>query len=87
MISIIELLLRDLEAKLNEQDITLQVTSEAKAFIRDASYSSTFGARPTKRYIERHLETMIGKLIIKGELSPHSTCVIDATDQLNYTVK
>ncbi|MEC9485461.1 MAG: ATP-dependent chaperone ClpB [Candidatus Izemoplasma sp.] len=87
MIQIIELLLHDLEYKLNEQDITLSVTDRAKAFIRDASYSSTFGARPTKRYIERHIETTVGKHIIKGALSPGDTLTINANDnELLYEI-
>jgi ATP-dependent Clp protease ATP-binding subunit ClpB len=80
-------MLKSLNQKLAAQHMTLQVTDNALAYIRDVSYSPTFGARPTKRYIERTLETDIAKRIIKGDLTPHQTIVIDAKDTLVYTIK
>ena len=87
MIQIIDLLLRDLQHKLSLQEIELEVTDQAKAYIRDESYSVTYGARPTKRYMERHLETEIGKLIIKGDLLPGKTCEIDCLNGLVFDIK
>jgi ATP-dependent Clp protease ATP-binding subunit ClpB len=88
MIEIIDLLLEKLRNKLLERNIELEVTMNAKALIRDQSYSPTYGARPTKRYIERNIETSVGKLIIEGSLYDSKTLLIDANkEKLVYNVR
>lgn len=85
MINIIDLFLNDLKVKLSEQKISLNVTKKAKEYIRDTSYDPNYGARPTKRFIERHLETEISKLLIQGNLKENNTLIIDVqNNQLIY---
>ncbi|NBG89453.1 ATP-dependent chaperone ClpB [Isachenkonia alkalipeptolytica] len=74
---IVELGLRDLQKRLDDRHISLNITKEGKRLIAEESYSPVYGARPLKRYIQKHLETQIGRMIIKGELQDHQTIKID----------
>ena len=73
---IVELSLKDLQKRLDDRHITLTITEEGKRVIAENSYSPVYGARPLKRYIQRHLETELGRMIIKGELYDHKTARI-----------
>ncbi len=77
LLKIVDLSLRDLQNRLVDRHITLSVTEKGKQLIAKESYSPVYGARPLKRYIQKHLETQIGRMIIKGELQDHHTLVID----------
>ncbi len=68
VIKIIDLALSDIQKRLNERRIGLNVTQEAKSLIADNSYTPVYGARPVKRYLQKIIETQIGRLIIGGEL-------------------
>ena len=83
---IIDLLLKKLKGRLEEQQLHLQVTEAAKDFIADASYDPLYGARPLKRYIQGKVETMIARKIIAGDLSLGTTLTVDV-DQDNLVVK
>ncbi len=88
IIQIISLEIAKLEAKLTEKGIKFIVTKLAKELIADASYSPTYGARPVKRYIQRHLETKLGKLIIKGDIKDGTKVTLDAkNDKLDFSVE
>ena len=65
IIKIIDLSLKDLAKRLEDKKISLEVTEEAKDFIADMAYSQVYGARPVKRYIQKNMETEIGKMIIR----------------------
>ena len=80
IIKIIELVLKDMQKRLDDRHINLNVTEKAKQFIADTAYSPVYGARPVKRYLQKFVETEIGKMIIKGELPDNSTIVIDVQD-------
>lgn len=76
IIQIIDLAVMDVQKRLNERNMKLVVTDEAKQYIAEQAYSPVYGARPVKRYLQRHLETEIGKMIIKGELQEGDTVTI-----------
>ena len=80
IVRIIELALNDIQNRLNDRRINLVVTDAAKRLIADSSYSSVYGARPVKRYLQKHVETEIGKLIIKGDAGENSGIVVDVRD-------
>jgi len=67
---IIDLLLKNLEKRLSDKELKLNVTDEAKEFIADSAYDPIYGARPLKRYIQKEIETEISKQIIA--LDPES---------------
>ena len=75
---IIDLQLADLQKRLDQKQITLQLTDEAKQFIIDKAYDPIYGARPLKRFLQSHVETMLGRKIIADEIAPDSTVVLDS---------
>ena len=77
---IVDLLLSDVRHRLSERGITLEVTQEAKELIAKAGYDPVYGARPLKRYIQRELETRVGRAIIADELHAGSTVTVEVRD-------
>lgn len=70
-----------IETRLEDRNIEIDVTDEAMRFILEASYSPQYGARPVKRYIQSTLETELSKLIIKGEVYENSKVNVDVEDE------
>lgn len=77
IIKIIELSLKDIQKRLDDRHIKLDVTDRAKRFIAETAYSPIYGARPVKRYLQKHIETELGKMIIKGEIGGNSIISVD----------
>jgi ATP-dependent Clp protease ATP-binding subunit ClpB len=77
IVKIIALSLEDIAKRLEERHIELSVTGAAKEFIADTAYSPEYGARPVKRYLQKELETNLGRLIIKGVVKDGSRVVVD----------
>ena len=77
---IIDIFLRDVENRLRERNITLEVTDKAKEILVEEGYDPVYGARPLKRYISNVLETEIAKKIIAGEIYDGSVALIDGVD-------
>ncbi|MBN2878909.1 MAG: ATP-dependent chaperone ClpB [Clostridia bacterium] len=65
---IIELTLIDINKRLEDRRIELSINDEAKKFIENESYDPVYGARPMKRYVQRFVETELGKAILKDEI-------------------
>lgn len=80
LVKIIELLAAGLMERLHERKIKLEITDRAKAFMAEAAYDPSFGARPLHRYLQAHLETPLAKRIIGGELSDGQTVIVDIED-------
>ena len=78
--SIVDLMLTDLRKRLADKQLNLVVTEAAKNSIIDGGYDPIYGARPLKRYIQSHVETMIAKEIIAGAHSAGDTLTVDADD-------
>ena len=76
--SIVDLMLTDLRRRLEDKQLHLDVTEAAKNAIIDGGYDPIYGARPLKRYIQAHVETMIAKEIIAGAHSAGDTLTVDA---------
>ena len=74
--SIINLLLDDLNNRLADRELHLELTEEAKDFITDHGYDPVYGARPLKRYVQKHVETLTAKIILQGEVSTGDIIVI-----------
>ena len=77
---IIDLIIEDLNKRLEDRQITISLTDEAKQFVADAAYDPSFGARPLKRYIQKHVETLAARLILRDEVDEGDTIVIDVRD-------
>ena len=76
--SIVDLMLADLRKRLEDKQLKLVVTDAAKNAIIDGGYDPIYGARPLKRYIQAHVETMIAKEIIGGAHTAGDTLTVDA---------
>ena len=78
IVKIIELLLEDIRKRLEDRHMELEVTDAAKEFIADTAYTPEYGARPVKRYLQKELETELGRMIIKDTIHDGSQVVVDA---------
>ncbi|KYQ92456.1 AAA ATPase domain-containing protein [Tieghemostelium lacteum] len=84
---IIHLQLKSVEKRLKSQNITMTVDNNALDFIITKSYDPVFGARPLKRYLEKHIVTELSKLILSGELQDNSNVhVLQKGDHLDFNV-
>jgi ATP-dependent Clp protease ATP-binding subunit ClpB len=77
---IVDLQTEDLRRRLADRDISLTMTDAARRFIAQAGYDPVYGARPLKRYLQRHLETALGRRIVSGDVPDGSTVTVDAGD-------
>ena len=85
---IIDLLLKELNERLADRELSLELTDAARTFIADHGFDPVYGARPLKRYMQKHVETLAAKLILGGEISTGATIVIDVEgDGLTARVK
>lgn len=85
--SIIDLLLTALNKRLEDRQLRCVLTDEAKYYIIDNGYDPIYGARPLRRFLQRHVETLIGKEILAGELLPGSILTVGvAGGNLQVTV-
>ena len=77
---IVHLLAGHLGRRLAERGITLTLTDKAVDAIADAGFDPVYGARPLKRYMQSHLETMLARKIVAGEILPGQTVTVDADE-------
>ena len=75
--SIVRLMLTELDRRLEDKRINVEVTDNAMNAIIDQGFDPSFGARPLKRFIQRHIETMIAHKILAGEIDMDSTVTVD----------
>jgi ATP-dependent Clp protease ATP-binding subunit ClpB len=74
---IVEIQLERLSARLAERHIALELTDQAREYLAAAGYDPQYGARPLKRAIQKELETPLGKLLLKGEVSDGQKVIVD----------
>ena len=74
---IIDLLIGKLNERLVSQQIRVELTRKAKAYIVDEAYDPEFGARPLRRYLQHTVETMLSRKLLQGNLLPGSTVTVD----------
>ncbi len=77
---IIDLLTEDLNRRLKTRRLTLRLTGEAREFIAKAGYDPVYGARPLKRFMQREVETRIGRAIIAGTILEGSVITVGVQD-------
>ena len=74
---ILDKIISEIEYRLRDKKLTLNVTEKAKKYIIENSYDEKYGARPIKRYVSRNIETLIAKAIINEDVKFNSTVTID----------
>ena len=75
---IIDLLIADVNKRLADKEISIELTPEAKNQVVEGGYDPTYGARPLKRYLQKNVETLAAKLMLQGDIGAGETIVIDA---------
>ena len=83
---IIDKIVKDIERRLSDVDIHIELTEKAKNQLIEDGYDINFGARPLKRLISRTLETELAKMIIEEKVNPKETVIVDYVDD-KYTLK
>ncbi|MDD3362435.1 MAG: ATP-dependent chaperone ClpB [Hespellia sp.] len=78
--AIIDLLIEDINHRLVEKEISIELTESAKQLIVDGGYDPMYGARPLKRYLQKNVETLAARLILAGDVVSEDVIVIDAPD-------
>ncbi len=84
---IVDLILADINRRLRERDITIELTETAKQFVTENGYEPMYGARPLKRYVQKHVETLAARVILGGDISQGDSIVIDCIDNKLTAVK
>ena len=74
---IIDLQVEEIQKRLEDREIEINFTEEAKEYVLDKSYSIQYGARPVKRFLQKELETKIGRKLIKGDIGDRDKIIID----------
>ena len=77
---IIRLIIEDLNKRLADKELTIELSKEAEQFIIDNGYDPVYGARPLKRYIQKYVETLAAKLILADEVDTGDNIVIHVED-------
>ena len=78
---VIDLQIAELQKRLDQKQITLQLTEAAKQYIIENAYDPIYGARPLKRFIQSHVETLLGRKIIADEIRPDSVVSLDSNGE------
>ena len=73
---IVDLLLEETNRRLADQELSIELTPAAKQYIADEGYDPAFGARPLKRFLQKHVETLAAKLILSSDSGLHKGAVI-----------
>ena len=73
---IVELLIKSLNKRLADSELSIRLTDEAKAMIIEGGYDPLYGARPLKRYLQKYVETLSAKLILSGQVGEGDTIEI-----------
>ena len=79
---ILDLLVKDLEKRLEDKHLTLELTSKAKDYIIENGYNPIYGARPLKRFMQKSLETLIAREILEQKIHPNQKITIDYDKEL-----
>jgi len=86
--SIVDLMLKDLQKRLSERKLGIELTEGARSWLAKEGYDPIYGARPLRRVIERHVENPLSTRLLRGEFNEGDTVVVDLSDEgLTFTSK
>ena len=77
---IIDLLVADVNKRLADREISIFLTDDAKKYVVDGGYNPNYGARPLKRFLQKHVDTLAAKLMLQGDVGAQDTIIIDVED-------
>lgn len=78
---IIDLMVADVNKRLADKELKVELTDSAKIFITERGYDPTYGARPLRRYLQKHVETLAARIILEGNISEGQTIVVDTSEK------
>ena len=78
--NIVELLMKELNKRLNPQELSVELSAAAREYVIEGGYDPVYGARPLKRFIQKHVETLTAKLILSGNVGTGTVILIDVID-------
>lgn len=84
--AILDNIIKNIENRLKDKRLTINITEEAKKYIIDSSYNESFGARPIKRYVTKNIESLIANNILEDKIKYNSTITIDIKNN-NFIIK
>ena len=84
---IVHLIMEDLNHRLTDKELTLELTPEAEQYIIENAYDPYYGARPLKRYIQKHVETMAARLILADQVSAKDGILIGVKEEQLYAYR
>jgi len=77
---IVDLLLADLNKRIEDRELKIELTDQAKEFVVEQGYDPVYGARPLKRYLQKHVETLAARIILGDEVRAGNAIVIDVSE-------
>ena len=80
--NIIHLIVKDINARLADREISIEITPEAENYIVEEGYDPVYGARPLKRFVQKHVETLAAKMILADKVSAKDTILIDLDEEI-----
>jgi len=83
--AIIDLQVAAMNKLMAEKELSIQLTEKAKQAVADGAYDPAYGARPLKRYLQKHVTTLAARMILEGDLDPGDIITIDADDEGKLT--
>jgi ATP-dependent Clp protease ATP-binding subunit ClpB len=77
---ILDLLIQDLNKRLEDKNVGIELTKDAKDYLIDNGYDEVYGARPLKRFVQKKLETLIARKLLTGEIKPNTIVKVECRD-------
>ena len=77
---ILDLIMKELNERLEERRILIELTDNAKLYLIENGYDVIYGARPLKRFVQKHLETLVARKILEQEITNNSRVLVDYVD-------
>jgi ATP-dependent Clp protease ATP-binding subunit ClpB len=77
---IIDLMVKDINRRLADRELSVELTESAKDFIAENAYDPSYGARPLRRYLQKNVETQAARIILQGDIHQGQTIVIDVSE-------
>ena len=78
---IVDLMVADVNKRLEDKELRIELTESAKEYITEHGYDPTYGARPLRRYLQKHVETLAARIILQGDIHQGQTIVVDVAQE------
>ena len=75
---IVDIQFHHIAERLEDRDINISLSDKAKELVVDKAFDPNYGARPVKRFLQKHLETMLGRALIAGQVQDGDSIIIDS---------